>query len=98
LKNYLLARSVPSCSYISTIVTRPHLQVGHSYHDGMIRQFNLQSSECCLPPWKLELTDGALEDILCVRREEMTQNMCGITSNHGGIYRMGMKFEFFKKN
>jgi hypothetical protein len=63
----------------------------------MIRQFNLQSSECCLPPWKLELTDGALEDILCVRREEMTQNMCGITSNHGGIYRMGMKFEFFKK-
>jgi hypothetical protein len=68
LKNRLLARSVPSCSHTSTIATWPYLQVDHSYHGGTIRHFNPQSVESWVTLWELELFDGALEDILCVRR------------------------------
>jgi hypothetical protein len=72
LKNRLLARSVPLYSHTSTIATRPHLQVGRSHHGGTIRRFNLQSVESWLTLWELELSDGALEDI--VYGEEESEN------------------------
>jgi hypothetical protein len=70
LKNRLLAQSVPSYSHTSTIATRTHLQIGRSYHGGMIRRFKLQSVESWLTPRELKLLDGAFEDILCVIRGE----------------------------
>jgi hypothetical protein len=70
LKNCLLAQSILSCSHTSTIATRPYLQVDRSYHGDTIQRFNLQSIESWLTPRELELPDGALEDILCVRRGE----------------------------
>jgi hypothetical protein len=70
LMNRLLARSVQSYSHISTIITQPHLHVDRSYHGGTIQRFNLQLIESWLALWELELLDGALEDILCVRRGE----------------------------
>jgi hypothetical protein len=61
---------------------------------------NLQSTESWLPPCELELPDGVLKDILCVRRVQMSLYECEMRSIRGGVFIGGWetKFESFKKS